>query len=528
MYVVNPANSRAVFRLVLTALVFFAASVQAFAQAPSTADSTAPPIELKPYKIRAFVTFDLSTRIDAKLRDVFIEDWLKIAQRFVGSAWRITPGDSDGPAGLIALDELTPAMARTHAAEVDKVWFIRGRVEGSSLILAGREFDSATGWLGSRHEFACPATDDVPRSLFRLSLAVFAPLAEIGESRAGSVMIRVQGGALPSPSPVGSVVSLGSIFTPVRVFLNPDGSPLEVFRVPYSYLRVEMIDGNAITCEIVRGVRDPLTRRVARKNKMIALGVKPAAAPTRLRFVQDADKQPASGYVVTARPYPTGPSREVGTTDREGRIVLAPGFAPGLVRLRLIAGKAEPMVDVPVMPGETPDERVIPFVPRPKTITLESRLDALKDSIIDVVAVRSRLERRMKSRLDSDTPDWEDVADSLKEYNTLPLRDTFVKKLESLEKEARASEKSLKTIIMTRGAMAQVADTRGLIDRYLDDDLFAAYADALNRANGKPPGKVQIKTATPKRSAPPVAAAPTKARPVPAAPAKGSGAVTPF
>ena len=61
-------------------------------------------------------------------------------------------------------------------------------------------------------------------------------------------------------------------------------------------------------------------------------------------------------------------------TDRSGRIVLHPGFANGLVILRLLAGNVEPMVELPIMPGESgptsnrfrsiPSRRPSPWNPR--------------------------------------------------------------------------------------------------------------------------------------------------------------------
>ena len=73
------------------------------------------------------------------------------------------------------------------------------------------------------------------------------------------------------------------------------------------------------------------------------------------------DQAPAAGYTLTARLVPDGQPRELGMTDRAGRIVLKPGFASGLVILRLLAGNVEPIVELPIMPGEsvrrTPDLR---------------------------------------------------------------------------------------------------------------------------------------------------------------------------
>ena len=85
---------------------------------------------------------------------------------------------------------------------------------------------------------------------------------------------------------------------------------------------------------------------------------------------------------------PNGVSREVGTTERDGRIVLGPRFADDLVVLRLLAGNSEPMVELPVMPGQSETERTIPFDPKPLTVALETQLDSLRDAVIDLIALR--------------------------------------------------------------------------------------------------------------------------------------------
>ena len=291
------------------------------------------------------------------------------------------------------------------------------------MILEGRELDVTTGSLGEIHRREVPHPIDLGRELFLLTLEMFTPSADVGESKAGGVTFLVQGGAIPANTPLGAVVSVGTIFRVLRIFPPADGKALEIVEVRYSYFRVERLDGANARCEIVRGMGDPLTNRFARKNKLVALGIKPSATPTRLRFLIKGDRQPAAGFRLIAKSIPSGlKPTDVGMTDREGRIVLKAGFADGLVSLRLMAGNDEPMLDMPVMPGESPEERTIVFEPRPLTLALEAKLDALRDAIIDVVAVRSRLEGRMKARLDGE--DWPGLDEAIKEFRKLipPVR----------------------------------------------------------------------------------------------------------
>jgi hypothetical protein len=165
------------------------------------------------------------------------------------------------------------------------------------------------------------------------------------------------------------------------------------------------------------------------------------------------------------------------------------------------------MVEFPTMPGETAEERTIPFEPRPQTVTLEAQLDSIRDAIIDLVAVRARLEARLKARADGE--DWAGVEETLKEYQRLPARDTFANRLAQLKDDAAQQQARTKAAILTKTAQAQITDVQALIDRYLDDELFRAYADALDKA--KAPAPAAKKGARP--SAPAVPAAPASPEP---------------
>jgi hypothetical protein len=138
---------------------------------------------------------------------------------------------------------------------------------------------------------------------------------------------------------------------------------------------------------------------------------------------------------------------------------------------------------MPVMPGETSEERLITFEPRPLTLALEAKLDALRDAIIDVVAVRSRLESRMKARLDGE--DWAGLDDAIKEFRRLTPRSDFEARLTRLREEAERQETEAKTTVLTKNARAQLDDTKGLIERYLDDDSIRSYEDAAQRAKAE-------------------------------------------
>ena len=190
---------------------------------------------------------------------------------------------------------------------------------------------------------------------------------------------------------------------------------------------------------------------------------------------------PAAGYPLPARDVPSGPPREVGLTDREGRIVLAPGFANGLVVLRLLAGGVEPLTEFPFMPGEQEGERTIILADgKPMTVALETKLNALRDEVIDQVALRGRIEARLKAKADANL--WQDVKDQLQQYRALPARASFDERLKAATTEAEEQQNKTRTAVLTVHAQQQIAELQGLMDRYLDDAVFTAYEDALKQA----------------------------------------------
>ena len=222
---------------------------------------------------------------------------------------------------------------------------------------------------------------------------------------------------------------------------------------------------------------------MARPNTLAAIGIKPGNSTLRFRFMTRPDQSPAAGYTLIARSVPEGVPHELGMTDRAGRIVLTPGFAHGLVILRLVAGNAEPMVEFPIMPGESSDVREIPIDPKPLTVSYQVQLDALRDEVIDLVAQRARLEKRMEARLQGE--DFEGLEQGLKEYALLPRRDLFADRLTRLKEEAAKQQAETKTAVLTKNIQARFNELQALIDRYLDDDAFTTYTEALERKDNK-------------------------------------------
>ena len=262
-------------------------------------------------------------------------------------------------------------------------------------------------------------------------------------------------------------------------------------------------------------LRDPLSHREPRRNTLAAIGIKPGTSPVAFRFILRTDKSPAAGYTLLARSVPEGVPHELGMTDRTGRIVLKPGFAPGLVILRLVAANSEPMAEFPFMPGERSDERPVAIDPKPLSVSYQVQLDAIRDEVIDLVAQRARLEKRMEARLQGD--DLPGLEQALKEYSTLARRDVYADRLTKLKDEAAKQQAQSKTEVLSKNIQARFNEIQALIDRYLDDDAFTTYTEALERkrADRSEAAKEKAKA---KASRPTAAASEPAPAPAPATP----------
>ena len=454
-----------------------------------TNESANEPIERRPYRISLHMAFDPSARIGLLKRADLIREWQILVRRFIGPPWVISIADSPDPLANVELDSVDPD-AFASVGSFDKVWVVRvSRSEQDSvLVFTGREYDTSTRQLGPLQVRTVSALSDAPRAMLQFARDLFNPTAAITGQEGGRAILTVQGASIVPASPIGAVVAKGMVFQPLRLVARDNGK-VQVLKIIWTYLQVESVEGAVARSAIITGLRDPLTKRYSRPNSLAALGLKPGNSSLTFRFVSGPDEIPAAGYTLTARLVPDGQSRELGTTDRAGRIVLKPGFARGLVMLRLVAGSVEPIREFPIMPGESAEERKIPVDLKPLTAALESQLDSLRDQVVDLVALRARLETRMKARLEGE--DWAGLDDALKEFSRLPPRDIYAQQLTQLKDDAAHQQAELKTAVLTKTAQAQITELQSMIDRYMEDDAFRAYSEAVGKYRSETAAKTK-------------------------------------
>lgn len=493
------------------------------------ADTPAPPpIERRPYAIRVWVEASPAARLSPVEQTRLVARWRDLIGRFVGPAWALEIAPTAGPLLGSTPEFLTAEQVAPLVGGVDKGWFISIEPEAASpgWVLIGREFDAATRQLGSLHRLRAPHRSDAARALFQLSLRVFAPLAEIVRT-ADSVSLKVQGAVLSPTDPLGAVVREGTVFRPFWILLNPDDSVKAVRPIRYTYLQAGDPSVWPVPAEVVSGLRRPLPQQVAGRYRLLGLGSRAASIPTRLQFhvlrKDDGAKVPYPGAVLTARAYPNGTPQVVGTTGREGEITLPPNYSEGLVVIRVLAGGVEPLREIPILPGEIDEVQSFPVEPKPDAVTLEYRLKAVQDEIVDLIARRGQIEARLEARAEGQQ--WDDVKSLLDDYRKLPPRTRFEERVKQLEEDAERRQAEQKVPILTQTALHDLGEVKALVLRYLDDARFQAYDEAyqryLEQKDGPAPAKNTLAgpTLAPPRAAPKATTPPAPAQPKPSAPA---------
>jgi len=456
-------------------------------------------IDRLPYRIELHLAVDPSARIDEAWRTSLLKQFLALVHRFVGPPWLITIATTPSPLAGGDLESLEAQELSNFSSSLDKVWLVRisSGSKAAGLVLSGREYDLGTRRLGPLQVREVLVDADAPRSLLQFALDLFCPTALITGQSGGRALLQVQGASIAPAAELGRVATKGTVFIPIRLITQKDRS-VAIRRIAYTYLQVEAMDGPIARCAIVSALRDPLTQRVTQPNRLAAMGIKPGDSLLHFRFITRADQAPAAGYTLVARAVPDGLPHELGMTDRAGRIVIKPNFATSLAILRLVAGASEPLVEFPMMPGESPDEREIPIDPKPQAVGYQVQLEALRDEIIDLVAQRARLEKRLEARLARD--DLEGLDQGLKEYATLPPREQYLERMAKLKAEANQLQSESKTVVLTKNTQAKFAELQALVDRYLDNETFQSYAEALTQKGKERSAGAKVKAA-PKRSA---------------------------
>ena len=296
-------------------------------------------IDRQPYRIALHLALDPSARIDEARRPALLKQWLALVHRFVGPPWIVTIASPPSPLASGNLEALEASSFATFDPSFDKIWLVRISDGGSSggLVFTGREYDTATRWLGPLQEHkavragrCAPGPAPVRPGALQSHRADHRPGGR-EEPCSWSVArrsLRPARWATWSPKDRSSFRSASFPRSTTRS--SSGGSSTPTFRWRRCRARWPAA-GSSPPSRSAHPAR-PSTEHAGGDRDQAGHEPDPVPVP-HVR----PDKSPAAGYTLIARSVPDGVPHELGMTDRAGRIVLKPGFARSLVILRLVA-----------------------------------------------------------------------------------------------------------------------------------------------------------------------------------------------
>ena len=411
------------------------------------ADTAAAPESARPYRIALWMDVEGSSAEDSQLTNEIVNDLLRTIARIFGEAWDVT--HQPCPLDARALPE--PDLAQENGPSFDKVFFTRLSTPDSSGARQVRAYE----YDAILHEWGPPvvrviyADSDLSEGMFRAISSAFRPVARIMGRDRGKVLLSLRAQTLV-PISSGSQLALpGTPFVIVRV---PADRPGESSIVPWSYLinrsaEKSPTDRLVTQADIASVFRNPLSSQDETKTDLWAVACPDEPdGKTVIQFRNRENDRPIVGYDVAVRQIGQTSALSIGSTDFRGEITVSRMDS-------LTARNTTPVIDVLLRSGQTVIAR-LPLVPgSPRHCEVPILLDpilpeiagqvlTLQEEVIDQVAKRKMLERKLKQAEQSkNIPLAQSIVDKL---NAMPNRMAFTDQLQTVKQNADMRSKELK------------------------------------------------------------------------------------
>lgn len=441
-------------------------------QAPGPAPSR--PLPLQPYTIQIRLSVSESASLTPRLREQFVRRLLRMVSRTVGSLWECTV--VDGGVRRSPLDHESDlawedAAGRTsNTPQPDKVFLVHLQENAGHDELCGRELTVATQHWGPTLRMRVFSRDLLDRETVTLCWRIFTPTAvPLPDQDREQLDLELKGGALPPRDASLPWVQPGDVFSLVRTFRSE--GEVRVEPVLWTYLKVQSIREGIVSCQALSAYRDPASRR-APGSQLIAQAVRTSKTPTRIRFLDLEGEHSLAGYEVRVAESIRQGEPFTAATDANGWVEIPPERFPGVVSVQLRSGSRS-LASVWVVPGSVGAQEI--RVPDPQAqLTLERRLTALREALVDEIARRVLTIRRVQSLMDRQ--DWSQAEQAFSQYNTSPS--FFEDRLRQIRAELQRTSPEMREARFEQ----MLAETEAMIKRYLDpQSLVDLHAELRTR-----------------------------------------------
>jgi hypothetical protein len=441
------------------------------------------PLELRPYRARISVGFADDPQFPAAFCQTVLTETAEAADRCLGEMWSLETDENRWmlPASAVGLERLGPEAVRglPAAQGQDKLFLLVVEPQGAFLRLAGREWDAASQQLGPVRTRVVAQRRELAAQLYVLAYELFRPVVALDLDDRATVAVRVQAGELRPSDPDRTQLRAGQLWQPLYRHLDKSGAVERAQIIPWTYLRTAAVPqesaGTRAECEVITGLRSPLTARRRARIEPLAIALAPVPQSTELRLVSNrSSHRPLVGYdvdVVTAADSP--PQRLL--SDRSGAVSIPADPRHPQVWLVVHSGQAL-LARLPFVPGvqaeqsvELPDDAI--------RLAVDGELAVLQAKLMDTV-VRRALVVVQSKRL-AQAGNWKEVEALRAGLKELPGTEIFKTELNAIRIPAVKAAREQKDSVMVSRIEKLCDETRDLVLRYLDDDKLRALDEEL-------------------------------------------------
>jgi len=433
--------------------------------------------ELTPYQVRTVVALAAGPGLNDRLQNDLERELTDRSEAVIGAAWQLTVV----PASTHLRGRLLSGVQRVELddlpddwKELDKLFLLLVSGDRQGYQLVARELDVRTRSWGSVNTASVHALGRVSQQAFELLVRSFAPLAAVESVDAKTAALRLRAARLRPRDPTLHWSREGDIFRAVARQSNRDGTLRGIQEIPWTVLRVESNTDGFVSCEIISGLRSPLSRRRRGRVEQLALAVRPPQRPTTLLLQgRVAPKRPLAGYEVISLGRDPSRAELLGRTDYRGRIEVSPGDDP--YRVLMIKSGGELLARLPMVPGLTPT--LVAEVPDDSArLEVEGIVTGLQENLVDLVARREVLLARARARVEEDK--LEEARKLIAELRQLRTREQFAQILRQQRPLFSTPDKAVQSKIDKL-----FSDTEELLARYLDPAEISQLEAEIRRAS---------------------------------------------
>ncbi len=277
--------------------------------------------------------------------------------------------------------------------------------------------------------------DAVGEQLFELLERVVAPLALLEPApNSDEVVVTLQGAELPKMAGDARGVRPGDAFLPIWRRTSRTGELLPkggIQPVPWTFVETTTVnDDGSVIGRVASGLHRPLSAHRRGRVEQLGIALRDDPAETTIRIVaRTKPDQPLAGCTVLALNVDTQnkdnqQETELGETSRDGSLAIPPGAVP--LRMLLVKNGSVLLARVPIVSGYRPLV-VVPVADDGIRLAAETRLAALREELIDLVARRNILMARTRRKIEAG--DFKEAHELLIELDQLPGRSYFNQEL---------------------------------------------------------------------------------------------------